>query len=142
MTARSAPPGHTAVFRTGFLYFLIIFAFAFVLGVARGLLIAPRLGEAIAVILEIPVLLIASCLVSRRLVHDGSFNLPQLCSIGAIAFVLTIVSEAGLAGAIRGQSLAQWLAALATPIGMVGLAGQIGFAMMPVFIGASSTKKA
>jgi hypothetical protein len=42
------------VLRAGIIYFLLIFSFAFGLGIARGLLIAPRLGEAVAVCLEIP----------------------------------------------------------------------------------------
>ncbi len=142
MTASLARSGPVAVIRTGFIYFLIIFAFAFVLGIARGLLIAPRIGEAAAVVLEIPVLLVASWLVVRRLIRDRSIDLQQLISIGAIAFLLTIASEAGLAGMIRGQSLAQWAASLATPLGIAGLAGQLGFALMPAFCGRSATNKA
>jgi hypothetical protein len=36
---------------------------------------------------------------------------------------------------IRGQGLAEWVSDLATPLGLVGLAGQLGFAMMPLLAG-------
>ena len=44
----------------GILYFAVVFAFAFAIGTVRVLLVAPRLGEALAVLLELPVVLAAS----------------------------------------------------------------------------------
>ncbi len=120
------------VIATGLVYFIIVFSFAFGLGVARSLLIAPQIGETAAVIFEVLILLLASQIVARRFVHKWPFSLVQLVLIGAIAFVSTMVSEAGLAGVIRDQSLDQWVNTLTTPLGLVGLAGQIGFALMPI----------
>lgn len=125
----------TALLITAAVYFAIVFSFAFVMGIARGLVVAPRIGEAAAVFLEIPALLAVSWFVSRRLVRNRSFTVWQLFLIGAIAFALTMICEAGLADLIRGQSLAQWATDLIKPLGFVGLAGQIGFAFMPALVG-------
>jgi len=37
--------------------------------------------------------------------------------------------------------VADWAATLATPLGLVGLAGQLAFAAMPLFAGAHSTRQ-
>ena len=131
MTAKRSHSSRRAVIATALTYYSIIFAFAFGLGVARGLLIAPLIGETAAVLIEILIALLASRMVARRLIHNRQFSLAQLLIVGAIAFGLTIVSEAALAGVIRHQSLDQWANSLTSSLGLVGLAGQIGFALMP-----------
>lgn len=124
-----------AVVRTAIAYFSIVFAFAFAMGVARTLVIAPRIGAAAAVLLEVPILLAASWVIARRLLRDRDLALPQRIEVGAIAFVLTMASEAVLSGLMRGQNVDQWAATVATPIGLVGLAGQLGFGAIPALIG-------
>jgi hypothetical protein len=136
MGARLPLSRRASVLAIGFVYFAAIFTLAFALGVARTLILAPRLGATAGVFLEIPILLIASWLLARQLVRHRSFAFVDRAAIGAIAFALTMVSEAVLAGAIRGQSLAEWVRDLATPLGLVGLCGQLGFAMMPLLAGA------
>jgi hypothetical protein len=51
--------------------------------------------------------------------------------MGALAFALLIGAEAML-GAVLGRPPAAQLAALATPAGLAGLAGQVAFALMPL----------
>lgn len=131
---------HMTIIVTGIFYFAIIFTFAFAMGIARVLFIAPRLGATAAVSLEIPVVLTASWFMARRLVRDRTFTLPQLISIGAIAFALTMVSEAVLAAVIQGQSVTQWATTLATPLGIVGLAGQVAFAIIPALQGVAKNQ--
>ena len=120
---------------TAWLYFIIVFSFAFVLGIARNLVIAPQLGETLAVWLEISTLLALSWVIARRLIRKRVFTVLHRLSIGAIAFMLTMISEAGLADLIRGQSLVQWATDLTKPLHLVGLMGQVGFALMPVSVG-------
>lgn len=124
-----------AAFRKGFVYFAVVFTLAFVMGVARALVIAPRLGERTAVLLEVPILVLASWIVARRLLRDRPYTLPQRAGMGATGFALTMVSEVVLAAIMRGQSPAAWAAAVGTPLGLVGLAGQLAFAAMPIFAG-------
>ena len=135
MTAKPARGKTLAVITAGLVYFLLIFSLAFVMGVVRALVVAPRLGETTGVFLEIPILLIVSWLVARRLVRNRSFSVAQLISVGAIALVMTMISEAMLANLIRSQSTVQWATELLTPLGLVGLAGQLGFAITPYFAG-------
>ena len=121
-----------ACFR-GLIYFTLIFSLAFVTGAARGLVVEPRLGAATAVLLEVPVLILASWIIARHLLRDGALTLPQCAVMGATAFTLTMGAEASLSAIMRGQSLGEWAAAVASPIGLVGLAGQLAFGLMPVF---------
>lgn len=127
-----------AVFRTAIAYFATVFAFAFAMGVARTLVVAPRLGDTVAVLLEVPILLAASWVVVHRLLRDRHLALPQRIAVGTIAFVLTMASEAVLSALMRGQNIGEWAATVATPLGLVGLAGQLGFAAIPALIGMPS----
>jgi hypothetical protein len=117
-------------------YWAAIFALGFALGTARVLWLAPRLGETTAVCVELPLMLAASLFAARRLtrryaVRGGG---PAL-AMGALAFALLMTAEAILAVGLFGQSLADWLAALAVMPGLLGLAGQLAFAVMPLAAG-------
>ncbi|MEP6870190.1 MAG: hypothetical protein ABJA20_16945, partial [Novosphingobium sp.] len=123
------------VVRNAITYFAIVFTFAFAMGVARALVIAPQLGETAAVLLEVPILLALSWATARRLMRDQHLILSQRIRVGVIAFALTLASEAVLAALLRGQSLGEWAATVAAPLGLVGLAGQLGFAAIPAMVG-------
>ena len=92
-----------AVIITAIVYFVAVFAFAFAMGVARTLVIAPLIGTAVAVLLEVPILLAASWVIARRLLRDRDLTLPQCIAAGTIAFVLTMASEAVLSELMRGH---------------------------------------
>ncbi|MCF8506143.1 MAG: hypothetical protein K9G59_14630 [Caulobacter sp.] len=118
----------------GILYFAVVFAFAFAIGVVRVLLVAPRLGETVAVLLELPVVLAASwaccgALVTRLAVSP---RLGDRVMMGGVAFVVLQAAEALLAVFAFGRTPALYLAAFATLAGQLGLAGQIGFALIPL----------
>jgi hypothetical protein len=132
-------PMATAV--TGLLYFAIIFTLAFAMGIARTLFIAPLLGSLAAVLVEVPVILSASWFAASRLLRGRLFSLPQRASTGAIAFVLTMVSEAAFSYLMRGQSVMQWAATVATPLGLIGFTAQLGFATMPLLVGMVGPQK-
>ena len=129
----------TAAYVTGLLYFAAVFTFAFFTGVARVLFVAPRLGPTTAVLLEVPILVLASWLFARRLLRSRSLTLSQRGVMGATAFTLTMASEAALSAIMRGQSVIDWAAAVATPLGLVGLVGQVAFAAIPIFVGYGRT---
>jgi hypothetical protein len=125
----------------GLYYYLIVFTFAFLMGVARVLVVAPRLGPMAAVMIEVPILIAVSMFVSRYLLRNSALTLLQLALMGLTAFILTMVSEALLAEFLQGNSVAAWAASLATPLGLLGLAGQIIFALMPIFVGYGRNDK-
>ncbi len=118
----------------GAVYFLILFLIGFVLGAIRVLTIVPRLGDVVAVPLELPLMLVASWLVcrllTRRMAVAASVT-PRLV-MGATGFVLLMLAECALGFIGFGRSLNMQLAALAQPAGLIGLAGQIAFGAIPL----------
>lgn len=64
-----------AVIITAITYFATVLAFAFAMGVARTLVIAPLIGVTAAVLLEVPILLAASWVIARRLLRDRDLAL-------------------------------------------------------------------
>ena len=126
-----------AVLRAGGLYFAAVFALGFVLGTLRALWLAPMLGALAAVLIELPVMLAASYgaarwLIGRELLAGRGFGSGQALAMGLLAFVLLMLAEAGLADVLAGQGPGEWLAAMARPAGLAGLAGQILFALIPL----------
>jgi len=123
------PPLARAV-RLALAYWAGVFALGFMLGAARSLWLAPRVGELAAVAIELPVMIAASWWWARRLVAGRGLTGSEAAASGALAFALLLASEAALAAAF-GRAVRDWLAALATPPGALGLAGQAAFAAMP-----------
>jgi hypothetical protein len=118
----------------GLRYYAIIFGLAFIMGIARTFVVAPRLGAPTAVLLEVPIIVVVSWAVARSLLRPHVFTLPQRAAMGATAFMLTMVSEVFLAEILRGQSVIGWATAVLTPLGLIGLAGQIAFAIVPIVV--------
>ena len=124
--------GRGAVVAVAVRYWAAVFAVGFVLGTVRTLWLAPRLGVLPAVLAELPPMLTASWLVARRLLARRPLvSRGAALQAGALAFLLLLASEAALAVWGLGQSPTQWTRALAAPAGLAGVAGQIGFAVIP-----------
>ena len=120
-------------------YVATVFAAAFGLGTLRVLLVAPRLGELAAVTLEVPVVLGLSWLVAGRVLRRWPLPRPgQRLAMGGLAFALLMLAETVLGITLFGRTPAGILAAMATLPGLVGLAGQIGFALIPALLGQPS----
>ncbi len=120
--------------RAGALYFAIVFAAGFVLGALRVTALMPLIGELPAVALELPIVLFISWIVCRRLV--AQFSVPAMVSrraaMGALAFGLLMLAELGLSVLVFDRSVTEYLAGLQTVPGLMGLGGQIVFALMPL----------
>ena len=119
----------------GLRYYAVVFSIAFALGVARTLMITHAIGVTIAVLLEVPLLVVVSWLAARRQLKDRSLEPWQRAMVGGLAFALTIASEVILAQLLRGQTIAEWAADVARPLGLVGLAGQLVFGLIPILAG-------
>lgn len=134
-------PGSVAAMQTslraGGLYFAIVFAAGFVLGALRVLVLAPRLGELLAVLAELPVMLAIAWLVCGWLIERLRVppRLGPRLVMGSVAFSLLIAAEVGLSMLLFGRSLPEFWASLTTLEGGTGLAGQLLFGSMPVFRG-------
>ena len=113
-------------------YWGIIFALGFVLGTVRVLWVIPRVGLIPATLLELPIILAASWfaagwIVRRFAIESGR----EALVLGVLAFAILIAAECALAAALAGETPAQWLAGLRQPHALLGLAGQMVFAVMP-----------
>jgi hypothetical protein len=113
-------------------YVLPVFAVAFGLGALRVSLVAPHLGPLAAVALELPLVLALSWIVAGRVLrHWPQVGRQSRLALGALAFLVLMLLELATALAF-GQSPASFLAAMTTPAGALGLAGQIGFGLIPI----------
>lgn len=115
----------------GAVYGVIAFLAGAVLGTLRVTMIAPRTGETVAVLLELPIMLglcwaVAGALLRRPGLRAGW---PRL-AMGAAGFAVLMAAELALSLALD-QSWRGFLAGLLRPAGAIGLAGQLGFAALP-----------
>jgi len=118
----------------GALYALVVFLIGFIFGTVRVLLLAPRLGEIPAVVLETPVMLAPSWFVCRWCVNwlNVPRTFPTRSIVGAVAFVVLMAAEISLAVLVFRRSATESITAYESVPGAIGLAGQIVFAMFPV----------
>jgi len=120
----------------GAAYFAIVFAAGFALGALRTLVTTPRLGAATAVLLELPVILGVSWLACRWLVVR--LGVPAALGVRALmvgtAFTLTMAGEMAVSTAVLGRTAAEHFASYADPLALLGLAAQLVFAAMPLWV--------
>jgi hypothetical protein len=121
--------------KSGIYYFARIVGLGFALGTLRVLWLVPMMGETNAVLAEQPIMLIASWFVARCLVRRQ--RLLSICArgvMGVTAFTLLMLAEVILASVLSGQAPAEWLRSIFAMPGIIGLAGQVLFALMPVLM--------
>ncbi len=130
------PASGTGAVRAGAASFAAVFAAGFALGTCRVLLVEPRVGSVVATLFELPVMLAIAWGVCGWAVRR--WNVPPLASarlaMGLVAFALLMGAETLLGVYGFGRSLSEQLNALAQPAGLLGLAGQIAFGAMPLFV--------
>lgn len=123
-------------YRAGAAYFALVFSLAFLLGTARLLWVGPALGATRAVLIEVPMILLASWIAAGWLVRRfGLRGARERAMMGVLALVLLFTTEFALALTFFGQSAGQFLGAILTVPGLIGLAGQLGFGAMPMVVG-------
>ncbi len=125
-------PWSTAL-KAGIAYFALVFSLGFLLGAFRVAVVSPMIGELPAVIVELPVIVAASWFASRFLTDRCGVarRLAPRLVMGGSAFALLMMGEAGVSMLAFGRSIAQHLASLATVPSIVGLIGQMVFAILP-----------
>jgi hypothetical protein len=117
----------------GLIYFLAVFAVGFVLGAIRTIVAEPYFGRLPSVLVEMPIMLSVSwwvcCCVMRR---TGVVGLQGAVLMGFVSFVLLMAAEASLSVLLFKRTFGSHLAMYAQWVELLGLAGQLIFALMPV----------
>lgn len=117
----------------GLAYFGVVFAAGFALGTLRVLVLAPKVGESAAVVLELPIILAVSWVACRWLI--ARFAVPKMLIdrlvMGGLAFAVLLGGEIGVSVLGFGRTLSAHLEQYRQLPALIGLAGQLVFAMFP-----------
>jgi hypothetical protein len=120
----------------GAIYFALVFALGFLLGTLRTLLVpdTPGRSRLVGVSIELPVMLVASWFASKYVIR--CFAVPPTFGaralMGGLAFLLLLLAEFAVGVLLFQRSVAEHLALYADASYALGLAAQIGFALMPL----------
>jgi ABC-type uncharacterized transport system permease subunit len=117
----------------GAAYFGFVFAAGFVLGVIRTLAVAPLVGDVLAVILELPVILTIAWYACGSLIRrfEVEPRRMQRMVMGLTAFVLLMIGEMTISLGLAERTLAEHLRLYQQSEHLLGLAGQVAFAAFP-----------
>ena len=125
-----------SAFKAGLVYTGIVFAFGFVTGAFRTILLAQDFGltPVAAVLFELPLILIVAWITCRAVLRRMQIpaRVDRRLVMGVVAFVATIALEFVLAATMNGNNFAQFLEGYAKPDVILGLLGQIAFAAFPL----------
>ena len=95
---------NTPTLKAAAAYFALVFTLGFVLGTLRVTMLVPRLGELMAVMVELPLMLTAAWFICRGVVRH--FGVPAAAgprlAMGAVAFALLTMAEFALSVAVFG----------------------------------------
>jgi hypothetical protein len=118
----------------GLAYFGVVFAIGFALGVLRVFFMTPRLGEVVAVLFELPVMVALSWLACRWLIThlDVSPKVTARLIMGGLAFAILMAAEFAISTFAFGRSFSDHLDHYRELPALLGLAGQIAFALFPM----------
>ncbi len=122
--------------KAGLAYFALVFGACFVLGALRVTLLVPQLGERIAELAEMPIMLVVILISARFVVRHFAVppSMPARLGSGLLALVLLLTAELVLAVILQERSLADYVASRDPVSGSVYLAMLVLFALMPTFI--------
>jgi hypothetical protein len=118
----------------GVLYWALVFAVGFGVGVVRTLLLEPLVGHETAVYIELPLMVLVCAVAARAACH---FLAPQATRfqavlIGLIGLVLLIGSEAAVGYFLLDQTLETQLLAYLQPAGFAAMVAYAIYAAGPV----------
>ena len=118
----------------GLAYFACVFSAGCGLGMIRILFVVPAVGETAAVSLELPFILawswfVCGWLLRRIAVPAGTTG---RLGMGVTAFAVLMIVELGLPVLVGGRSLGDGFAQYQQVPGLIGLFGQIAFALLPL----------
>lgn len=114
------------------IYFALVFSAGFLLGVVRVLALEPRVGERVAELAEMPIMLVVSWISAGLIVrkYRASLNDARAAVVGLMALLLLVLAEATLVVA-RGLDFYDYVAARDPVSGTAYLIALVIFGAMP-----------
>jgi hypothetical protein len=125
------------ILKGGVLYFAVVFGAGFLLGTFRVLLVAPRVGERSAELMETPLMLVAT-IVGARWVATRLALAPSPAirlGVGGLALGLLLAVEFTVVLWLRGLTISSYFASRDPVAGTVYAAALVAFAIMPLLVG-------
>ena len=125
----------TRILKPALLYFVRTFGTGFVVGTARVLWVAPRIGGRAAVLAETPLMLLATVIAARFVVRRLEVE-PAIAArlrMGLVALALLLGSELTFVLWLRGISIAEYLRGLDPVSGGAYFGALAVFAVLPLF---------
>ena len=119
------------------LYFLLVFAAGFGLGIVRTLVLVPRIGPLLATLIEAPVMLGIGYAACRFVLRRWPVQAGRWIMVPVFLMLLAL-SEWQLGLQLFGITAAQQWANVATPAGLVGLSAQALVALLPLVLERSA----
>lgn len=126
----------------GWTYFLLVFVIGFIFGAIRSIEISPRWGEVVGVVIETPLLLGVCWFVAKMIIKymEPERSFRSMAILGGSAFVFLMVTEFVFSILVFRQTPTTFIKDFGETAGLIGLAAQILFALIPFFyIKRSST---
>lgn len=119
----------------GLVYFLLVFAAGFALGMVRVPLVVPMFGVRWAELLEMPIMLLAIVLSCRWLLKRFSIvDVTPALACGLVALVLLVLAELIVAMTLTQLSPADYLASRDPVSGSAYMLMLVVFAAMPLWM--------
>ena len=124
------------ILKAGILYFGLVFGAGFVLGAIRTLWVIPRTGTRMAELMEMPIMLVVTIVVSRWVVLRLLVPFVPFARLGmgGIALGLLLVAEFGFVLWVRGLSIRRYFASRDRVSGAVYYVMLVLFAVMPLLV--------
>jgi hypothetical protein len=121
------------VIRASVAYFAVVFAAGFALGAMRVAWLVPAVGERVAELAEIPLMLVVSALAARWVLRrflSPAAAWPRIAA-GCLALALLLSLELTFVLSLRGLTFAAYLASRDPVSGTAYLLSLVLFALMP-----------
>lgn len=131
----TSPNSARSITFAAILYFSMVFSLGFALGALRSLLVRdePGADRLLGVVIEIPIMLVASWYACRYTVRRFVVapTVGARAAMGGIAFALLQLAEVIAGALLFGRTPIGHFALYADASYALGLAAQVGFALMP-----------
>jgi hypothetical protein len=119
--------------KAGLCYFAVVFSIGFALGALRELVVRPVLGNDLARLAELPVMVVLAWLICRWLVlrMQVPADVFSRVAMGAVMFALAMIAEVMVGQFVMKLALPDQMRMLTSATGMAGLLAQLATAAFP-----------